>query len=235
MPSGVKDPRILKLKSTDEMMSILVSKGKPFDEFKKGDKITVWNKMEKNYSYVLQEDPGKNMSNEFKPYANPGEILAGGAFEGKYLNDCLLEFPAEWFLRAIALDKLRPSDPTVDVNGLQADSRLPLSEWKKKAWVPGGSKHSTVLSDPAKNPDERVGKSLLADPNKNPDERGWFQWYCRYWLGRRLPDLDAVQIGRWRAFKRHSGGVKANCRPGDLSCRPRQRQALLQWSWNPKI
>ena len=96
---SVKDPRILKLKSTDEMMAILVSKGKALEDFKKGQKIVVWNKMEKNYSYVLSEEPGQNM--EFKPYATPGEILAGGAFEGKYLNDCLLEFPAEWFLNAM--------------------------------------------------------------------------------------------------------------------------------------
>jgi len=245
------DKRLLNLKTPDDMLAVLKEKGRPLSSFRQGDTITVWNRMKKNYSYQLSEAPGSGFDPAFNPWADPGEMLSLGVFSGKYLNDCLLEFPAEWFLRAIALDKLRPSDPTVEVNGLQADSRLPLSEWKKKGWVPGGSNHSTVLSDPAKNPDERVGKSLLADPNKNPDERvgkslladpnknpderGWFQWYCRYWLGRRLPELDAVQIGRWRSFKRHSGGVKANCRPGDLSCRPRQRQALLQWAWNPKV
>lgn len=213
------DKRLLNLKTPDDMLAVLKEKGRPLSSFRQGDTITVWNRMEKNYSYQLSEAPGSGFDPAFNPWADPGEMLSLGVFSGKYLNDCLLEFPAEWFLRAIALDKLRPSDPTVEVNGLQADSRLSLSEWKKKAWVPGGSKHSTVLSD----------------PTKNPDERGWFQWYCRYWLGRRLPELDAVQIGRWRAFKRHSGGVKANCRPGDLSCRPRQRQALLQWAWNPKI
>jgi len=229
------DKRLLNLKTPDDMLAVLKDKGRPLSSFRQGDTITVWNRMEKNYSYQLSEAPGSGFDPAFKPWADPGEMLSLGVCSGIYMNNCLLEFPAEWFLRAIALDKLRPSDPTVEVNGLQADSRLPLSEWKKKAWVPGGSNHSTVLSDPAKNPDERVGKSLLADPAKNPDERGWFQWYCRYWLGRRLPELDAVQIGRWRAFKRHSGGVKANCRPGDLSCRPRQRQALLQWAWNPKV
>ena len=67
------------------------------------------------------------------------------------------------------------------------------------------------------------------------DPLGWFQWYCRFSKGRRIPHIDEIQIKRWKAFKRHVTAIKKNCEPGDIHCRRKQRQAILQWAYNPFI
>ncbi|MBP7859597.1 hypothetical protein KA001_01390 [Patescibacteria group bacterium] len=65
------------------------------------------------------------------------------------------------------------------------------------------------------------------------DPRGWFQWYCRYYMGRRCED-DERQIKRWRAMKRHVVQVIKNCTPHNLNCRCKQRQALLHWAYDSR-
>ena len=70
----------------------------------------------------------------------------------------------------------------------------------------------------------------------NEDPLGWFQWYCRFTNGRRIPHIDEIQIKRWKAFGgRHIAAIKKNCEERDLSCRRKQRQAILQWAYDPFI
>jgi len=67
------------------------------------------------------------------------------------------------------------------------------------------------------------------------DPLGWFQWYCRFSIGRRIPHIDEIQIKRWKNFRRHVIAIKKNCKSADMNCRRRQRQAILQWAYNPFV
>ena len=89
------------------------------------------------------------------------------------------------------------------LNYFKVNASQPLSVWREKGWI------------------------------YDEDPRGWFQWYCRYWMGRRCPD-DQRQIRRWKAMKRHIAQVRKHCKPGDARCRPKQRQALLNWAYDSR-
>ena len=93
----------------------------------------------------------------------------------------------------------------VSLNRFQIESGLSRKEWIDKGWI--------FKEDPL----------------------GWFQWYCRFKNGRRIPEIDEIQIKRWKAFKRHVTAIKKNCEQGDIHCRRKQRQAILQWAYNPFI
>jgi hypothetical protein len=88
-------------------------------------------------------------------------------------------------------------------NYFNVDASQSREEWQRKGWI------------------------------HEQDPRGWFQWYCRYYLGRRTED-DARQIKRWKNMTRHIAQVKAHCVQGDELCRPVQRQALLHWAYDSR-
>ncbi len=100
--------------------------------------------------------------------------------------------------------KLCPEFHDPKLNYFEVNASQPLSVWRKKGWI------------------------------YHEDPRGWFQWYCRYYMGRRIPEEDERQIKRWKSYKRHLAQVKKNCLKGDLSCRRKQRQSLLHWAYDSR-
>ena len=100
--------------------------------------------------------------------------------------------------------KLCPERHDPKLNCFGVNASQSLSVWRKKGWI------------------------------HKDDPRGWFQWYCRYYMGRRLPGEDERQIKRWKAIQRHIAQIKKNCSCGALVCRPKQRQAILHWAYDSR-
>jgi hypothetical protein len=99
--------------------------------------------------------------------------------------------------------KLSTAGRDAKLNLFRVNASQPLAIWRRNGWISG------------------------------QDPRGWFQWYCRYYMGRRSRD-DARQIRRWRAIERHIAAIRKNCEPRDLECRRRQRQAVLHWAYDSR-
>ena len=184
--------------------------------FTAGKIVVANNKMQKNYKYKLTYSAGKKLRcgvdgvryPNFKPKYTPQQMLRMGVFEGKYCNDQTNEYPKEWFLTTRGKfnhKKFSIVKANVDCNYFKVKSRLSLQEWRRKKWVP-------------------VHKS-------DKDLRGWFEWYCRYWLGRRNNDVDVIQIKRWRSFNRHYAQFLKNTKGKGNHIHPKRRQALIQWSY----
>lgn len=141
---------------------------------------------------------------DFAPEFTP-ELTPAEMLElGVFCGKYLTDCRAEFPPAWFARAKLSPAGKNSSLNYYGVEASKPLSYWRAKGWI---------------HPD---------------DPRGWFQWYCRYYSGRRMED-DARQIGRWRAFRRHAAQVTRHCEPGDPFCRPKQRQALLQWAYDSRL
>ena len=100
--------------------------------------------------------------------------------------------------------KLSPEARNPKINFFKVDASQPLSVWRKKGWI------------------------------YKDDPRGWFQWYCRYYLGRRIDKEDKRQIKRWKMMRRHIAQIKKHCRVKDFFCHTKQRQALLHWAYDSR-
>ena len=145
------------------------------------------------------------MGARFDPAFTPDLAPAEMLSLGVFCGKYMTDCRAEFPTEWFARAKLAPEAADCSLNYFGVKASAPLREWRAKGWL---------------HPD---------------DPRGWFQWYCRYYSGRRLPEEDQRQIGRWRAFRRHAAQVSRNCEPGDPFCRPKQRQALLQWAYDSRV
>jgi hypothetical protein len=139
----------------------------------------------------------------FHPDFRP-ELTPGEMLElGVFGGKYMTDCAAEFPADWFAAAKLCPERHDPELNFFGVNASQPLSVWRARGWI------------------------------YPEDPRGWFQWYCRYFLGRRCPDDDR-QVRRWRAVRRHIAQVEKNCRPGDLTCRRKQRQALLHWAYDSR-
>lgn len=117
---------------------------------------------------------------EFTPNKSPAEVLREGAFGGSYfrplyskklratISDDYLELPSSWIEGLDANYFLTSSTYDPEANKFKVACGQSIEEWEANGWI-----------------------------NHRWDVRGWFQWYCRYFAGRRCED-DERQISRWK-------------------------------------
>lgn len=139
----------------------------------------------------------------FDPRFRPQLTPAQMLALGVFGGKYMTDCRAEFPRSWFAKAKLSPKQKDPSINFFRVDASQSLAEWRRKGWI------------------------------RRQDPRGWFQWYCRYYTGRRSIDDDR-QIRRWRRMARHVAQVKRACEPRDLECRPRQRQALLHWAYDSR-
>eukprot|EP00611_Tribonema_gayanum_P027189 TRINITY_DN663_c0_g1_i5.p1 TRINITY_DN663_c0_g1~~TRINITY_DN663_c0_g1_i5.p1 ORF type:complete len:261 (-),score=62.59 TRINITY_DN663_c0_g1_i5:506-1288(-) len=158
---------------------------------------------------------------DFRPNLTPKEVLQLGSFGGTYFRpihsgvtgqdykDAHKEFPEDWFEGLNVAKRVTSSIYNTDMNTYGVKCGTDLSDWEEKGWI-------TEL-----------------------DPFGWFQWYCRFYLGRRTSD-DERQLGRaarcfgptgrWRIQLMNKVG-RAGTSYDDKSISPVIRQVLQHWGY----
>ncbi len=145
----------------------------------------------------------KPAGREFRPDFKP-ELTPKQMLElGVFGGKYMTDCASEFPASWFAKAKLCPERADPALNYFGVSASQPLAVWREKGWI------------------------------CDQDPRGWFQWYCRYYSGRRSAD-DLRQIKRWRAMRRHLAQLRKHCARRDLDCRRRQRQALLQWAYDSR-
>ena len=169
----------------------------------------------------------------FHPNLSPKEVLQMGSFGGTYFRpifsdvtkkqygeEVWKELPADW-LRGLNIKK-QVASPKYDlsVNRYKAKSGASLEEWESSGWM------------------------------RDCDPYGWFQWYCRFFQGRRCAD-DERQIsrgnkcfgptGRWKtnlcnkiAASAEAGKSKGRTLASEIenyAISPMIRQTLQHWGY----
>ena len=125
-------------------------------------------------TFHFQDEP------TFTPNKSPEEMMREGCFGGSYwrplhsrrlgttIADDYKELPLSW-ISGLDVEKFLSSpEYNSEVNKYKVSSGQTIEEWEAAGWI-----------------------------NHTYDVRGWFQWYCRFFMGRRCED-DERQISRWR-------------------------------------
>lgn len=196
---------------------------KKFQSLPKRDKKTG------ELSFSVGEDSEPTLApllKQFHPNRTPEEILRGGGFGGTYFRSIISAVTNQQYTAKQALDMTLPKEWIHDldqktvltsqkynqqVNKYKAKCGGSLGMWESSGWI----------SD--------------ADPY------GWFQWYCRFYQGRRSSD-DKRQIARWMGVCGPKGRfrsqlcnkiIAANANFNDIKISPVIRQTL--WHWGIEI
>tara|TARA_B100000214_G_scaffold347941_1_gene299634 strand:- start:111 stop:620 length:510 start_codon:yes stop_codon:yes gene_type:complete len=147
----------------------------------------------------------------FEPMFTPKEMLEKGIFGGTYFAELIDHKDfPEEWFENIDESFYKTDKYLTKVNFFKIKSGQSQEEWEAKGWM------------------------------HKDDPRGWFEWYCKYFLGRRHED-DERQIKRWAAFcgpkgrwrniiyaKIHASGCGIE-NSQDVS--RRIQQSLLHWSY----